>query len=125
MKFFFVERVKTIWEVAKHKDVSVDFAFDRFYADVVNGAAISYNTGLDGYDFAADKAAWEALTEEEQKVARAIYKDFVAEKYEDICAAWNNEDMAAIDAIVEEYKAKVEAAAEKAEAEAAGETDAE
>lgn len=108
MKFFFVERVKTIWEVAKVKDVTVDFAFDRFYADIVNGKAISYNTGLDAYDFAADKAVWEALTEDEQKVARAIYKDFIAENYEEICAAWNNEDMDAIDVIIEDYKAKVE-----------------
>ena len=119
MKFFFVERVKTIWEVAKRKGVSVDFAFDMFYADVVNGAAHSYNTALDAYDFAADKAAWEALTEDVQKSARAIYKDFIVEKYDEICKAWDNDDMDAIDAIVEKYKAVVEARAEKANDEAA------
>lgn len=120
-KFFLVDRVKTVWEISKNKQVSVDFAFLRYYADMVNGKAISYNSGLDAYDFASDKVEWEKLTEEEQKIARAMYDKFIAKCYDDICAAWRENDLAAIDVIIEEYKAKVaveEAAAEDASAEA-------
>lgn len=108
-KYFFVDRVKAIWNVAKLKDVSVDFAYDRFYADIVNGTAVLYNTGMTEYDFAADKALWDSLSEADQKAAKAVYKRFVAAKYNDICAAWKNNDMAAIDTIVEAFKAEEEA----------------
>lgn len=103
-KFFFVDRVKTVWEISKQKKVSVDFAFLRYYADMVNGKAISYNSGLDSYDFAADKAAWEAISEEDQKVAREVYDKFIGKKYEDICAAWREGNFDAIDGIIAEFK---------------------
>lgn len=115
-KYFFVDRVKAIWNVAKLKDVSVDFAYDRFYADIVNGTAVLYNTGMTEYDFAADKALWDALSEDEQKAAKAVYKRFIGAKYDDICAAWRNNDMAAIDTIVEAFKAEEEAREAAAEA---------
>ena len=109
MKFFFVDRVKNIWDVSKIKGVSVDFAFDRFYADVVNGVAMHDNTAMDSYDFAADKAVWDTFSEDEQKVAIAIYKDFATSMADEICAALADEDPNAINAVIDAFKAKVEA----------------
>lgn len=106
MKNFFVNRVVDIWQVAKHCGVSVDFAFDRYYADVVNGESVETNTDMPGYDFAAVKAEWDLLSEKDQNIAVETYKDFVSANYEKVCELWRENDIEGIKALAAEYAAR-------------------
>lgn len=111
MKKFFINRLFDIFTVSKAltKDgytCDASEAFLRFKADVEAGKAEVYNTGdaLPGFDFAGAKAAWEKLSEADQKQAIEDYDAFVDGHYRDLCAAFA-EGREAVDALARKVTA--------------------
>ncbi|NLH00421.1 MAG: hypothetical protein GX488_00725 [Clostridiales bacterium] len=103
--FRFTDYANEIFTVSSVNGVDVGVAYDQFRADVAAGRALPYNTGsaLPDFDFAAAKVEWEALTDDEQKVAYGEWHDFIAECYAEACAAFaEGED--AIIALVAEWR---------------------
>ena len=70
-KFSFLDYKEEIETVSRVNNVDMGVAFDQFKTDVIFGKAHAYNTGdaLPGFDFAAAKEKWDALTEWEKSEA--------------------------------------------------------
>lgn len=90
--FRFTDYANEIFTISSVNGVDVGVAYDQFRADVAAGRALPYNTGsaLPDFDFAAANNEWEALTEDEQKVAYAEWHDFIAECYTEACTAFTD-----------------------------------
>ncbi len=78
--FKFTDYVYEIWTIARSKQEPIDIAYDMFRADVVQGKALSYNTGgaLSGFDFEEVKEKWDACTAEEHSDAYEHWHDVIA-----------------------------------------------
>lgn len=68
-KFSFKAYEAEIREVSRANNVDQGVAYDMFRADVRNGTNENCGSCLDGFDFGAAKAAWDALTPDEQSAA--------------------------------------------------------
>ena len=68
-KFSFLDYVEEIGAVSRANNVDMGVAYDMFRADVANGANANCGSCMDGFDFAALKEQWDALTKPEQAAA--------------------------------------------------------
>ena len=68
-KFSFLEYEEEIREIARANNVDIGVAYDMFRADVRNGKNENCGVCMDGFDFAALKERWDALTKPEQAAA--------------------------------------------------------